>query len=90
MKDLIKRIDEIYESFQCNLTCVLCGDIIENCIMYIPCGHSFCGKCIEKFDQCPNCTLKIQDKNNIKALDEIACKFSSSNNMFNIFKDNKS
>jgi len=88
IKGLLNRIEGIYESFQCNLTCFVCGEISQNCTLCIPCGHCFCGKClVGKYDKCPNCSQGIEETFESKALEEIACKFSYSKKMVDLFKD---
>jgi len=90
IKDVIARVENIYESFECNLTCLLCGEISQKCTICIPCGHCFCGKCIvDKHKTCPNCQKKIHETMESKVLDEIACKFAYGKKMVDVFKDDK-
>ena len=91
IKDVISRVESVYESFECNLTCLLCGEISQKCTVCIPCGHCFCEKCITggKHKVCPNCSAKIHDTFESKVLEEIACKFAYSKKMVDVFKDDK-
>jgi len=59
INDVIKRVESVYESFQCNLTCLVCGEISTKCTLCIPCGHCFCGTCISKYKACPTCTKRV-------------------------------
>ncbi len=60
--EVIQRVEGIYESFQCNLTCLVCGEIAQKCALCIPCGHCFCGSCAKKQKICPNCSEKVNSE----------------------------
>lgn len=57
------------------LTCSVCMDIIVNAAVCNPCGHVFCGQCLEDVRQsnsdCPNCRGKIRSTTRTRQIDNI-------------------
>ena len=89
IKDILTRIETIYKSLQFNLTCLVCGGLSQKCSICIPCGHCFCSKCISGKSQCPNCSNKINQAFESKALSDISCKFMHNKKAMDAFKDEK-
>ncbi|XP_064612739.1 E3 ubiquitin-protein ligase CHFR-like [Liolophura sinensis] len=52
--------DAIAES----LVCIICQEILHNCISLQPCLHSFCAGCysdwMDRSNECPSCRMKVQ------------------------------
>ena len=42
-------VELIDESIRVNITCIICLLILKEPVQAAPCGHRFCGGCIEKF-----------------------------------------
>lgn len=42
------------------IQCSVCLDIQVHPRTLHPCGHSFCGSCLQQLDQCPQCRKKIE------------------------------
>ncbi|CAL1535415.1 unnamed protein product [Lymnaea stagnalis] len=59
--------DAIAES----LMCIICQELLHDCISLQPCMHSFCGGCysewMERSNECPSCRVKVEriNKNHI-------------------------
>lgn len=44
--------------------CPICMDIRPTTVL-IPCGHTFCGPCVEGIGRCPTCRAAFDSKHNI-------------------------
>lgn len=51
----ISKIISVEEASEASFTCVQCMDLFENAVTCIPCGHSYCDKCIKASKICPQC-----------------------------------
>ncbi|XP_041347959.1 E3 ubiquitin-protein ligase CHFR-like isoform X2 [Gigantopelta aegis] len=66
-----KKEDAESDSMAESLMCIICQEILHDCISLQPCMHSFCAGCysdwMAKSNQCPSCRLKVDriNKNHI-------------------------
>ncbi|KAJ8312086.1 hypothetical protein KUTeg_009459 [Tegillarca granosa] len=62
-----KGSDEIEEA----LLCIICQELLHDCISLQPCMHSFCSGCysewMDRSNECPSCRMKVEriNKNHI-------------------------
>ena len=59
------------------IQCSVCLDIQVHPRTLHPCGHSFCGSCLQHLDQCPQCRKKIESHSPAIQLDSLICTLVS-------------
>ncbi|XP_050409381.1 E3 ubiquitin-protein ligase CHFR isoform X1 [Patella vulgata] len=70
-KDIATKPPEKDDALAESLLCIICQEILHDCISLQPCMHSFCAGCysdwMERSSECPSCRLKAEriNKNHI-------------------------
>ncbi|KAL4223431.1 hypothetical protein ACF0H5_016902 [Mactra antiquata] len=70
-KDTNKVADDTRDDIEENLQCMICQEIMYDCISLQPCLHSFCAGCysdwMSRSQECPSCRKKVEriNKNHI-------------------------
>lgn len=63
------------------IQCSVCLDIQVHPRTVHPCGHSFCGSCLQQLDQCPQCRKKIESHSPAIQLDSLISSLVSIPNL---------
>lgn len=77
LKSVLAKLENAVKSLIANLSCSYCLELLNKPITLIPCGHSFCNKCKEAYeDKCYECKQEVSSKGFIrnKFFDEIISK----------------
>ncbi|MFH4978819.1 hypothetical protein AB6A40_005528 [Gnathostoma spinigerum] len=60
---IAKKISDMRDGFVESFKCIICLDLIHNCVIVTPCCHRFCAGCYSKWrkrsDLCPTCRQRV-------------------------------
>ncbi|CDW91589.1 UNKNOWN [Stylonychia lemnae] len=76
---LFEIVQEIWNSMDNAFSCSICSDVMNNSVITIACGHSFCFDCVDQRqeykDRCPQCHVKISGTMANFVIDELLKRY---------------
>lgn len=64
------------------VVCAVCMEIIVEATAVVPCGHTYCGACLNSLTECPNCRLAVTQTTPLKGMDSLIHKLVLSQKVF--------
>ena len=60
LKNVIAKLENTEKSLEIDLCCQKCLELLDDPLTIIPCGHTFCLKCVgEDQEECPKCNMDV-------------------------------
>lgn len=85
---LLNQLDQIFKSEESNLSCYTCMNMMTDPTVMVPCGHSYCKKCITPgLTECPQCEKRFTSTAPMKILQDLCTKFVYKRDALSTFKN---